>query len=295
MKIVITGSLGHIGRPLAAILLQKGHSIVIVSSKPDRKKEIEELGAKAAIGSLEDELFLTQTFAGADAVFCMVPPADYSEPDRRVYYSRIANNYFSAIQFTKIKRVVHLSTFGADLDNGTGILLGAYDAEKILNRLEGINLTHIRPAYFYYNLNNFIGMIKYQGLIKANYGGNRSFPMVAPADIAEVVAEEIQNIDAVNKVRYVASDERNGHEIATVLGAAIGKPDLKWVVISNDEVQKNMVDFGMPAILAKGFVDMFDSMYKGDLASDFYLHKPPLGKIKLEDFVKDFIAAYNAK
>lgn len=295
MNITITGSLGHIGFPLAKILIQKGHSLTIISSKPEKQKEIEELGAKAAIGSLEDVSFLTQTFGGADAVFCMVPPADYSEPDRRVYYGRIANNYYRAIQDTKVARVIHLSTFGADLDRGTGILLGAYDAEKILNQLEGVNLTHIRPTYFYYNLNNFINMIKYQGVIKANYGGDRKFPMVAPTDISEVVAEEIQNLHSANKVRYVASDERNGHEIASVLGTAIGKPDLKWVVISNEEVQKSMEDFGMPTMLAQGFVDMFDSMYQGDLARDFYLHKPTLGKIKLEDFVNDFVAAYNAK
>ncbi|WP_435357894.1 NAD(P)H-binding protein [Emticicia sp. SJ17W-69] len=295
MKIIITGSLGHIGMPLATILIHERHSLTVISSKPEKQKNIEELGAKAAIGSLEDVSFLTQTFTGADAVFCMVPPADFSEPNRRVYYSRIANNYFRAIQDAKVGRVIHLSTFGADLDKGTGILLGAYDAEKILNRLVTVNITHIRPTYFYYNLNNFIDMVKYQGVIKTNYGGDRKFPMVAPADIAEVVAEEIQNLHSENKVRYVASDERNGHEIATVLGTAIGKPDLKWMVISNQEVQKSMEAFGMPPLLAQGFVDMFDSMYKGDLAKNFYLHKPKLGKIKLEDFVNDFVAAYNSK
>ncbi len=295
MNIIITGSLGHIGKPLATNLVQKGHSLTVISSKPENKKNIEALGASAAIGSIEDVTFLTQTFKGADAVFCMVPPADYSEPNRRVYYSRIANNYFKAIQDTKVGRVIHLSTFGANLDKGTGILLGAYDAEQILNQLEAVNITHIRPTYFYYNLNIFISMIKYQGVIKANYGGDRKFPMVAPEDIAEVVAEEIQNLHSENKVRYVASDERNGHEIATILGTAIGKPDLKWEVISNEEVYESMASYGMPALLVQGFVDMFDSMYRGDLSRDFYLHKPNFGKVKLEDFAKVFATEYSSK
>lgn len=295
MKIIITGSLGHIGKPLATILVQMGHSLTVISSKAENQKNIEALGASAAIGSIEDVTFLSQTFKGADAVFCMVPPADYSEPNRRVYYSRIANNYFKAIQDTKVGRVIHLSTFGADLDKGTGILLGAYDAEQIFNQLEAVNITHIRPTYFYYNLNSFINMIKYQGVIKANYGGNRKFPMVAPEDIAEVVAEEIQHQHSENKVRYVASDERNGHEIATVLGRAIGKPNLKWEVISNEEVQESMASYGMPALLVQGFVDMFDSMYRGDLSRDFYLHKPNFGKMKLEDFAKVFATEYSSK
>lgn len=293
MKIIVTGSLGNIGRPLTIELVKNGHSIVVISSKEEKRNEIEILGAKAAIGSIEDVVFLTKTFEGADAVFCMVPPADYQEPDRRMYYSRIATNYFKAIQETKVRRVIHLSTFGADLDRGTGILLGAHDAEKIFNQLENVNLTHIRPTYFYYNLNNFVAMIKYQGIIKANYGGDRKFPMVAPADIAEVIAEEIQNMSSKNKVRYVASDERNGHEIARVLGAVVGIPDLKWEVISNGEVQKNMEFYGIPSLLATGFVDMFDSMYKGVLARDFYLNKPSLGKTKLEDFATEFAKAYH--
>ena len=177
MKIVITGSLGHIGKPLAQALVEKGHSVTVVSSKAEKQNDIEAMGAAAAIGSIEDTAFLKTVFLNQDAVFCMVPPADNNEPDRRIYYSRIASNYAEAIKYANLKRVIHLSTFGADLDKGTGILLGAYDAEHIFNQLDDINLTHIRPTYFYYNLNNFINMIKYQNIIKANYGGNRKFPV----------------------------------------------------------------------------------------------------------------------
>lgn len=296
MKITLTGSLGHISNPLAEALVKQGHGVTVISSNPQKKAEIEALGATAAIGSIEDVDFLTITFTGADAVYCMVPPADNSEPDRRIYYSRIANNYFQAIKKTSVKRVIHLSTYGADLDKGTGILLGAYDAENIFNQLENINLTHIRPTYFFYNLDNFINPIKYQGVIKANYGGDKVFPMVAPADIAEVIAEEIQNLDSENQVRYVSSDERSGNEIASILGTAIGKPDLQWIVISNEEVQNAYESYGMPPQLAAGFVEMFDSMDKGTLQSDFYKNHPAiLGNVKIEDYAKDFAVAYNQK
>ncbi|MFD2933796.1 hypothetical protein [Spirosoma flavum] len=51
MKIIVTGSLGNISRPLAQELVQKGHTVTVVSSRADRKQEIEALGAKPAIGS----------------------------------------------------------------------------------------------------------------------------------------------------------------------------------------------------------------------------------------------------
>ncbi len=296
MKIIITGSLGNIGKPLTQELVRTRHSVTVISSNPEKQKEIEALGAISSIGSIEDADFLTTTFTGADAVYCMVPPADYNEPDRRVYYSKIATNYVQAIKQSGVKRVIHLSSFGADLDKGTGIILGAYDAENIFNQLADVHLTHIRPTYFYYNLNNFINAIKYEGIIKANYGGGRKFPMVAPADIADVIFEEIQNLHSQKKIRYVSSDERTGDEIATALGAAIGKPDLKWNLISNEEAKSNLESFGVPSILAQGYVDMFDSMQKGDLSRDFYLNKPDKpGNVKLEDFAKEFAIEYNEK
>ena len=294
MKIIITGSLGHIGKPLAEELLQKGNTVTVVSSNPEKKSAIEALGATAAIGSIEDINFLTQTFTGAGAVYCMIPPADHNEPDRRTFYSRIAHNYAQAITNSGVKRVIHLSSFGADLDHGTGIILGAYDAENIFNQLAGITLTHIRPTYFYYNLENFVNSIKHQNAMIANYGGDEKILLVAPADIAEVIAEEAQNLESSNHVRYIASDERTGNEIASIIGAEIGKLNLTWKVISNEQSQSNLQSFGMPSQLASGLVDMYDSMHKGDMARDFYLNQPAKwGKVKMEDYAKEFATLYN--
>jgi hypothetical protein len=39
-------------------LVQKGHTIKMIGSKPEKQKDIEALGATAAIGSLEDVDFL---------------------------------------------------------------------------------------------------------------------------------------------------------------------------------------------------------------------------------------------
>ena len=72
MKIVVTGSLGHISKPLTEELIKKGHSVTIVSHNPEKQKDIEELGASTAIGKIEDVNFLTKTFKDTDAVYCMV-------------------------------------------------------------------------------------------------------------------------------------------------------------------------------------------------------------------------------
>ena len=71
MKITVTGSLGHISLPLTKELVQKGHAVTVISSKTKRQKDIEALGAKAAIGTMEDADFLTSAFSGADIVYLM--------------------------------------------------------------------------------------------------------------------------------------------------------------------------------------------------------------------------------
>jgi uncharacterized protein YbjT (DUF2867 family) len=294
MKIIITGSLGHIGQPLTTTLVQQGHDVTVISSNPEKQPAIEALNATAAIGSIEDVAFLTNTFTGADVAYCMVPPANFTEPDRRAFYRRIAGNYAQAIQQSGVKRVIHLSSFGADLDKGTGIILGAHDAEVILNELPGTYITHIRPTYFNYNLYNFIGMIKQAGVIAANYGGDDRIVVVSPIDIAAAIADELMTpATDSRKVRYVASEELTGNEIAGILGAAIGKPDLKWILISDEEMQKSMEAHGLPTILAAGLTEMYASHHSGAMSADYYRNKPAvMGTVKLADFAKDFAATY---
>ncbi|MEZ0609047.1 NAD(P)H-binding protein [Fibrella sp. WM1] len=294
MNVIVTGSLGHISKPLTQQLIDNGHRVTVVSSSPDRQQAIKALGATAAIGIIDDVEFLTTTFTGADAVYCMIPPAHFAEPDRRLHYSQVATNYAQAIRQAGVKRVIHLSSFGADLAEGTGIILGAYDAENILNELTGVAITHMRPTYFYYNLNAFVGMIKSTGRIMANYGGDDIIPMVAPVDIADAIADELSTPATDDrKIRYVGSDERTGHEVARVLGAAIGKPELTWTLISDEQVQQGMEANGLPTILAAGLVEMYASLRSGAMAADYYRNKPALGRVKLEDVAPEFATVFN--
>ncbi|WP_020595193.1 NAD(P)H-binding protein [Spirosoma panaciterrae] len=291
MNIVITGSLGHIGKPLTEELVQKGHVVTVISSQPDRQETIETLGAKAAIGSVDDVDFLKTTFTGADAVFAMIPP-NYAETDVVAYYRRVSQNYAQAIQHTGIKRVVLLSSYGAHLTKDTGFILGAHHAEIILNQLADVAITHLRAGYFYYNLFSFIGMIKGAGYIGANYGGDDTMALVSPVDIAAVAAEELLKPATGQAIRYVASDERTASKIAQELGAAIGKPDLAWLVLTSEQMKEGMKQRGLPAHIIENFVELGESLHSGALMDDYNQHKPRLGKVKLDDFAKEFAAVY---
>lgn len=298
MKITITGSLGHISKPLAQELVEKGHDVTVISSKADKRAAIEALGATAAIGSLDDVAFLTDAFTGADAVYCMVPPANYFDPnlDLAAYCAQHGHNYVQAVRQSGVKRVVFLSSIGAHLEKGTGIIVNHRKAELILDELSDVGITYMRPTSFHYNLYAFIPTIKHTGRISANYGASDKIVWVAPKDIATAIAEEMVTPMEGRKVRYVASDELTCQEVASILGDAIGMPDLKWELISDGEFESRLVSIGINPERAAGLTEMQACMHTGKFFEDYYLHPPAaLGTVKMTDFAKEFVVAFNQK
>ncbi len=297
MKIVITGSLGHIGRPLTQFLLQKGHAVVVISSKEAKRGEIEGLGASAAIGSVEDTAFLESVFSGADVVYCMVPPSYfYTGAEPIAYYRQIGASYVQAIRASGVKRAILLSSFGAELTKGTGFILGSHYVENMFNELSDVDIVTMRPTSFYYNLLGFINVIKHTGAIISNYGGNDRIPFVAPVDIASAIVEEIESPFPHRRIRYVVSEELTGNEVAQVLGAAIGKPDMEWHVISDEEARKGMETAGLPPLIVANLVELNAALHSGELAKDYERNRPEkFGPTKLKDFASVFAAAYDQK
>ena len=298
MKIIVTGSLGHIGKPLTQELVQKGHEVTVISSNQERTGAIEALGAKAAIGSMENADFLTATFKGADAVYIMesLGSGSYFDPNIDIIgaINKIGNSYKQAVLQSGIKRVVHLSSIGAHTDQGNGLLAFHYNVENILKSLPNdVSIMFMRPVGFYNNLLGFINTIKTQGVIATNYGGDSEKPWVSPIDIAAAIAEELTSDFVGRKIRYVASDEISCNELASLLGASIGKPDLKWVVISDDQMLQGMLAAGMNPKIAAGLVEMNASTQSKALYEDYYRNKPTLGIVKLTDFAKEFATIYN--
>ena len=328
MKIVVTGSLGHISRPLTEELIQKGNQVTVISSKPEKKKEIEALGAKAAIGSIDDVAFLTKTFLGADAVYTMMPPfnsrfAEDSNFNAREEAKKLCKNYATAAKASGVKRIIHLSSIGAHLEKGNGLLAFHFYAEQTLKQMPAdFAITFMRPVGFYYNLYDFMDIIKGQGFLKgfvgkimtlrfyglkgliqgkkgliiSNYGADDKMPWVSPKDIAAAIGEELALPATGIKIRYVASEELTCNQIATTIGEAIGKPYLKWETISDKQMMSGLKQFKVPLTLAADITEMNASMRNGGvLFSDYYKNKPVLGKVKLTEFAKEFAAVYNQK
>lgn len=312
MNIVLTGSLGHISKPLATNLLSGGHQVTVISSDPKKQSIIEDMGGSAAIGSIEDVDFLIRTFreAKADALYAMIP-LNPTEPDLAGYFKRVSQNYVQAIQAVGIKRVVVLSGWAADLIPGE-------NAEVIFEAIaDDTSLTFLRPAVFYNNFYQFTDLIKAKGLmgklltlryaglgallaaktgvIIGNYGGEDRVVFVSPLDIADEVAVQLVMRAGHEKICYVGSEEMTCNEAARIIGSAVGKPWLKWVLLTDKEMKRGLNMAKMPEKLADTLTSMQAAIHSGKALENFHSHPYKMGKVKLEDFALEFAKVYQQK
>lgn len=293
MKYVITGGAGNISKPLTELLLKAGHQVTVIGRNAEHLKDLTALGATAAIGSVEDIAFLTKTFTGASAVYTMVPP-NYAAADLKAHIIKIGKNYTEAIKASGVKYVVNLSSVGAHLPTGAGPVSALYYVEQSLNSLKDVNVLHLRPGYYFFNLLGSIGMVKQMNIIGGNFGNaDAKIVLVNPVDIAPVAAEALLSLKFTGHTfKYVAGDERTGADIAKVLGTAIGKPELPWVKFSDEDAYQGMLQAGLPQEIALNYRDMGQVMNDGTMFEDYWKNRPTLSKTKLEDFAKIFAAAY---
>lgn len=295
MKYVITGGAGNISKPIAESLLAAGHQVTVIGRNAEHLKTLTEKGAKAAAGSLDDQAFVTNTFKQADAVYLMIPP-NYTVTGFRAYQNQIADVFINALKANDIKYVVVLSSIGAHMGNGAGPIDGLSDLEKKLYDLPNLNVKNLRPSYFMMNFLGMIPMIKGMNIMGSNFGGNsRKLVLTHTSDIAAAATEELLALNFVGQtVRYIASDEKTPEEIAIVLANAIGKPGIPWVVFNDEQALAGMLQAGLSQSLAKAYTEMGKALREGTAEEDYWKNRPTLGSVKLEDFAKEFAAAFNA-
>jgi uncharacterized protein YbjT (DUF2867 family) len=163
-KITVLGATGNIGTALVHHLLEQGHQVTAVARPSARLEALQAAGATVRAGDAHDAAFLTEALRGADAAFLMIPP-NLTAPDVLAHMHQIGEATTAAVRAAGLPAAVHLSSIGADEPAGTGPVVGLHYQEARLNAIEGLAITHLRPAYFMENLLANIGLIQHMGII----------------------------------------------------------------------------------------------------------------------------------
>lgn len=263
--IIITGATGNIGSKTAAKLLAKGKHVKVIARNADKLKELEAQGAKIAIGDLHDANFLTNEFKGAEAVFLIVPPNLQAENIAK-HQDAVGEAQVEAIKRSGVKNVVFISSQGAQDIENTGVVAGLGRQEMRLNKLpEDVNVLNIRASYFMENLFNQIGVIKGMGIMGSPVKGDLKMGMIATQDIAHFAAENLDalNFKGKNTVDLHGDRDYDHHEVASIVGEAIGKPGLPYVEFPFEDNKKALLEYGISESVADGFNDMYRGINSG--------------------------------
>ncbi len=263
---VIFGASGNTGGEIAKQLLAAHQKVRVVGRDSNKLQALTTKGADAAIGDLHDAEFLNRALAGAKAVYALIPP-QYRAADFRAYQNAVGKLMADAIQKQGVKYVVHLSSVGADVPDGTGPIAGLHDQEQRLNAIKNVHVLHLRAAYFMENFLAGIGMIKTMGINGSAMKGDAKFAMIATRDIAAYATARLHKLDFQGQgVQYLLGErDLTVSEATRAIGKVIGKPDLPYVQFSYDQAQEGLTQMGLSPDVAKGFVEMSRAFNEGKI------------------------------
>jgi uncharacterized protein YbjT (DUF2867 family) len=161
-----------------------------------------------------------------------------------------------------LRYAVHLSSYGAQVPEKTGPLVGLHASEEKLNAISGVNVLHLRAGYFMENNLAVIGMIQGMGLVGNALIPDLKLPMTATRDVGDYAAQRLLHLDFSGKVTRELLGERDLSmtEVTEVIGRAIGKPDLSYQQFSYDQVQQALTDLGVPPKGAALYVEMYKAI-----------------------------------
>lgn len=261
---VIIGASGNTGRVVANQLLSQGKKVRVVGRNADHLASFVSKGAELFIGDVTDRDSVTNAFTGAQAVYLMIPP-DPSAPNFHQYQNKVQEAFATGIEKNGIKYAVTLSSIGADKAEKTGPISGLHRLEERLNLIPGLNVLHLRAANFMENTLGQADAIDKMGHAAGPLRPDIKLPMIAARDIGARAADALSNLDFTGKQVQELHGQRDLSygEIASVIGKAIGKPDLKYAKLTDDQFRGALIQMGMSKDTADQMVEMAEAMGSG--------------------------------
>jgi uncharacterized protein YbjT (DUF2867 family) len=290
---VILGAGGNTGSIIGDLLLSKGRKVRVMGRDAGRLQRFVRKGAEAFTVDVSEAAALAKAFSGARAAYLMLPPITTRE-DQEGQSDAIAK----AVKESGLRYAVHLSSYGAHVPQGTGPVTGLHSSEQKLNAISGLNVLHLRAAYFMENNLAAIGMIQRMGIFGHALLPDLKLPMIATRDVGNYAAQRLLDLDFSGKQTRELLGERDLSmtEATAVIARGIGKPDLHYEQFPYDQVQQVLEQMGMPPKKAAVYIEMFKAINTGVLAAQEPRSLENSTATSFDKFVRDvFAAAYHAK
>jgi uncharacterized protein YbjT (DUF2867 family) len=294
---VVTGATGNTGNVIARKLLAEGQEVRAVGRSADRLAPLTAEGAEPFVCELTDAAALVKAFSGARAVYAIIPPSMTSS-NYRADQAKVADAIAYAIEEAQVKYAVSLSSVGADKAEGTGPVAGLHYLEQKLNRIPELNVLHLRPAYFMENTLAQIGVIQTMGITAGPLRADLRLPMIATRDIGAAAAEALAELAFNGKQTHELLGQRDlsYSEVAKIIGKAIGKPDLNYLQLPDEQLRGAFTQMGMSSNVANLILEMAGALNSGHMRALEQRAAENTTPTSFETFVeKEFVPRYRGK
>jgi uncharacterized protein YbjT (DUF2867 family) len=290
---VILGASGNTGSIIANSLLKKGRKVRVIGRDVGRLQSFVRQGAEAFTANVNDAAALTKAFSGARAAYLMLPPAKSREGQERD-----SDGIAKAVKESGVPYAVHLSSYGAQVPEGTGPVAGLHSSEQKLNGISGLNVLHLRAAYFMENNLVAIGMIHGMGVFGNALQPDLKLPMAATRDVGDYAAQRLLDLDFSGQQTRELLGERDLSmtEAVAVIARGIDKPDLRYEQFPYDQVQQALTQMGVPPKGAAMYIEMYKAINAGILIPQEPRSPENTTPTSFEQFVQGvFAPAYHGK
>src|SRR5215469_3810813 len=249
--ILVTGSPGNIGTPLAQHLLKQGRKIRLMVRNPKKQDpvvaDLQSRGAEIAQGDFADPGSLANCFTSVESAFLLVPVA--------LETAEWKANFVRAAEQNGVERIVNLSVSGATSTTPIELFRMHWDAEQTLES-SGIAWTHLQPTDLArFNIRSILPTVERQGAFYSSIGQGR-VALVDEEDLAEfAVAALTENGHEGQKYVLTGPKAMSYPEIADALANKLGKA-VKYVDIDPAQAKQAMVAAGLPDWVADFINDL---------------------------------------
>lgn len=291
--ITVMGATGHTGSQITGALLRAGEKVRALGRSQHRLAELRRAGAEVLVGEASDADFLAHAFRDSDAVYSLLP-TDRRAPDYRAEQDRQGEAIVSAVRQSGVRYVVALSSLGADLREGTGVIAGLYAQEERLNRLDDTSVLLLRPVSFYENFHEALALVEQHGIIADSVRPDIAIPMVATRDIAGMAATALRARDwsGVVAQELLGPRDRSYAEAARIIGERIGRPDLAYVQLPYADMAAVLVEAGLSESFAGLYVEMTRAFNEGRVKPRDGQARETTTPTRFEDFADELARTY---
>jgi uncharacterized protein YbjT (DUF2867 family) len=258
---VIMGVTGQVGGAALESLKHRGVALRAVSRDPARA---EGLGVETVRADALDTASLAAAFEGAEAAFVMLVPPKQAE-DVRAGSLAAARSIAAALRTARVPHVVALSSVGAHLSKGNGIVSVLHDFEAALAGVAP-SLVFLRPGEFLENWAAMVPVARDAGVLPTGkLPLDKRNEAVSALDVGRVAADLMferrpgtRIVDVMGPAHYSALDA------AEILSRLLGRP-VTAVPSSREDWVAGLVAAGLGADYAKKLADLDEAINAGRL------------------------------